>query len=820
MSYSTRIDDVQTSYNEFKSFLNFYLTTRLNKGFNDVNQQFSNTGLLDLNEFVKDESWLDVSTGNNFPSFFDFPMYVKSYGPGGKLGYGVTPDIGFTRNVEKGLSWTQGNMPSSRSWDSVCYGNGKYIAVATNLSNIMAYSTNGINWTQGTMPSSINWSSVCYGNDKFVAVGATTNTMAYSTDGISWTQGNMPSSQNWYSVCYGNDKYVAVSGNTSNIMAYSTDGISWTQGTLPSSQNWNSVCYGNGKYVTVTTANSNIMAYSTDGISWTQGNLPNSQNWRSVCYGNDKYVAVSGNTSNIMAYSTDGISWTQGTLPSSQNWNSVCYGNGKYVTVTTANSNIMAYSTDGISWTQGNLPNSQNWRSVCYGNGKYVAIGGNTNTMVYSINTYSSSTIRNGLYVDYQYPFTKLLSGLKLSVNEPENYYFQITDNNSNQLFTVPMPSTSTVQYLRNNYSRLFPVSIFRVNAQIDLQSLDGVEPQNLFVFASFYRSSSNGGLVLYVSPDLIHWNVHQLIPGTATSTEVNTLIGTTSTSLSLSSSNATIMQNALRKYVGFLPNGQYVVMYPYEMYKQSGDNMQNMAVLYSPYQNEPLMTINDPYGDEDWENKAINGISAIVDKYRCFDIYYNNRLNCPLSLGISEVINIDLVSAGENTGIPVIVKAKNNYTTGETLYQWNLEASTAPGDHDSAGAAGGTKDINTPLLATAICTLDKDSEMLEDMPLNVRLCSVIGDYGSGEYKSITLLTKEATPYAGNTDEDMSNYITEFYNPFNLDYGTNFGISFKDKSFFVYIPTTDEISKKKTIARITAIGDTASNYSQKIREFP
>ena len=738
MSYSTRIDDVQTSYNEFKSFLNFYLTTRLNKGFNDVNQQFSNTGLLDLNEFVKDESWLDVSTGNNFPSFFDFPMYVKSYGPGGKLGYGVTPDIGFTRNVEKGLSWTQGNMPSSRSWDSVCYGNGKYIAVATNLSNIMAYSTNGINWTQGTMPSSINWSSVCYGNDKFVAVGATTNTMAYSTDGISWTQGNMPSSQNWYS----------------------------------------------------------------------------------VCYGNDKYVAVSGNTSNIMAYSTDGISWTQGTLPSSQNWNSVCYGNGKYVTVTTANSNIMAYSTDGISWTQGNLPNSQNWRSVCYGNGKYVAIGGNTNTMVYSINTYSSSTIRNGLYVDYQYPFTKLLSGLKLSVNEPENYYFQITDNNSNQLFTVPMPSTSTVQYLRNNYSRLFPVSIFRVNAQIDLQSLDGVEPQNLFVFASFYRSSSNGGLVLYVSPDLIHWNVHQLIPGTATSTEVNTLIGTTSTSLSLSSSNATIMQNALRKYVGFLPNGQYVVMYPYEMYKQSGDNMQNMAVLYSPYQNEPLMTINDPYGDEDWENKAINGISAIVDKYRCFDIYYNNRLNCPLSLGISEVINIDLVSAGENTGIPVIVKAKNNYTTGETLYQWNLEASTAPGDHDSAGAAGGTKDINTPLLATAICTLDKDSEMLEDMPLNVRLCSVIGDYGSGEYKSITLLTKEATPYAGNTDEDMSNYITEFYNPFNLDYGTNFGISFKDKSFFVYIPTTDEISKKKTIARITAIGDTASNYSQKIREFP
>ena len=535
------------------------------------------------------------------------------------------------------------------------------------------------------------------------------------------------------------------------------------------------------------------MAYSTDGINWTEGNLPSSRLWISVCYGNGKYVAV-GST-NIVVYSTDGISWTQGNMPKNSSWQSVCYGNDKYVAV---GNNIIAYSTDGITWTEGNIPRSYKWQSVCYGNDKYVAIS-NTNIMAYGIDAYSYPTLAlfNEITVDYQ--FTQLFPEYKLYVNEPENYYFELRYDTT-PLFTVLMPSTSTVQYLRNNYSRLFSVSIGNIN--------------KLFVFASFYRSSSNGGLVLYVSPDLIHWNVHQLIPGTATSTEVNTLIGTTSTSLSLSSSNATIMQNALRKYVGFLPNGQYVVMYPYEMYKQSGDNMQNMAVLYSPYQNEPLMTINDPYGDEDWENKAINGISAIVDKYGCFDIYYNNRLNCPLSLGISEVINIDLVSAGENTGIPVIVKAKNNYTTGETLYQWNLEASTAPGDHDSAGAAGGTKDINTPLLAIAICTLDKDSEMLEDMPLNVRLCSVIGDYGSGQYKSITLLTKEATPYAGNTDEDMSNYITEFYNPSNLDYGTNFGISFKDKNFFVYIPTTDEISKKKTIARITVIGDTASNYPQ------
>ena len=804
MSYSTRVNDVQTSYNEFKSFLNFYLTTRLNKGFNDVNQQFSNTGLLDLNEFVKDESWLDVSTGSNFPSFFDFPMYVKSYGPGGKLGYGVTPDIGFTRNVEIGFKWTQSTI-HGQHWHSVCYGNGKYVAVAFS-SSIMVYSADGITWTQGNMPSSQSWQSVCYGNGKFVAVGNNSNIMAYSTDGISWTEGNMPSNESWNEVCYGNGKYVAIARGF-NIMAYSTDGISWTQGNMSSNEDWYSVCYGNGKYVAVA-LDSNIMAYSTDGISWTQGNLPSSQLWHQVCYGNGKFVAITGgnNSSNIFAYSTDGISWTQGNMPSSQKWNSVCYGKGKFVAIAggNASSNIYAYSTDGISWTQGNMPSSQRWNSVCYGNGKFVAvINYYSSIMAYGLDVYSyPSLCYNEIDVGYLYSVIIQEPVIGLSINEPENYYFQIIDDtSSDQVFTVPFPASSNVQYLRNNYSRLFYVSADNA--------------KNLFAFASFYRSSTYGGLVLYVSPDLIHWNVHQLIPDTATSTEVNTLIGTTSTSLSLSSSNATIMQNALRKYVGFLPNGQYVVMYPYEMYKQSGDNMQNMAVLYSPYQSEPLMTINDPYGDEDWENKAINGISAVVDKYGCFDIYYNNRLNCPLSLGLMSVINPDFtqISAGEIIGVPVIVKAKKNYNLGSTLYRWNLDPSTSEGT-----SAGGTKDINSPIGVTAICTLDKTSEALVDTPVNVRLCSTIGDYGEGFYKSITLLTREKTVYAGNIDEDMSEYITEFYDtdarPGGYDNDTDFGISFSDKCYFDYIPDSIEINNNGAISRITVIGDTSSNYKQ------
>ena len=284
-------------------------------------------------------------------------------------------------------TWIEGTMPSSQDWNSVCYGNGKYVAVAVkrnNNTNIMAYSTDGINWTEGNMPSNQKWYSVCYGNGKFVAVAGgvsdPSNIMAYSTDGITWTEGNMPSNRGWTSVCYGNDKYVAIPYN-SNTMAYSTDGISWTQGNMPSNKGWRSVCYGNGKYVAIASY-TNIMAYSTDGITWIEGNMPSSRSWQLVCYGNGKYVAIATN-SNIMAYSTDGITWIEGNMPISKTWRSVCYGNGKYVAVAW-NTNIMAYSTDGISWTQGNMPSSLYWQSVCYGNGKYVAVVYNTtNTMAY-----------------------------------------------------------------------------------------------------------------------------------------------------------------------------------------------------------------------------------------------------------------------------------------------------------------------------------------------------------------------------------------------------------------------------------------------------
>ena len=248
--------------------------------------------------------------------------------------------------IENAVSVVLPTDATNTTWDSVCYGGGKFVAISS-FNKIIVCSSDGINWTQVTMPVNKYWQSVCYGNGKFVTVALNSNIAAYSEDGITWTQTTLPASGNWYSVCYGNGKFVAMT-LSSNIAAYSTDGITWTQVTMPASGKWYSVCYGNGKFVAVS-YDSNIAAYSEDGITWTQNTMPVNTYWQSICYGNGKFVVVVYG-SNIAAYSTDGINWTQTTMPVNTFWQAVCYGNGKFVAMSMEG--IVICSHDGVAWSR------------------------------------------------------------------------------------------------------------------------------------------------------------------------------------------------------------------------------------------------------------------------------------------------------------------------------------------------------------------------------------------------------------------------------------------------------------------------------------
>jgi hypothetical protein len=270
-----------------------------------------------------------------------------------------------------GSTWTVRALPSSSTWTSVAYGNGRFVAVGYH--SVAATSPDGINWTATSLPGDRYWSSVTYGNGTFVAVSFG-NIAATSTDGVTWVERGLSDIHNWYSVTYGNGVFVAVA-TYSDVTATSPDGVAWTTGTLPASTDLTAVTYGNGVFVAV--AYGNLTAISPDGLTWTNGTLPANASWPAVTYGNGVFVAVDGD--NYAATSTDGINWTLNLLPRNGRWDAVTYGNGIFVALCMGSGNIVATSTDGINWVARTLSSFGEWCSVTYGNGVFVAIAQDSN---------------------------------------------------------------------------------------------------------------------------------------------------------------------------------------------------------------------------------------------------------------------------------------------------------------------------------------------------------------------------------------------------------------------------------------------------------
>lgn len=111
---------------------------------------------------------------------------------------------------------------------TVTYGDNKFVAIGkmNEASTQTAYSIDALNWDSSTMPVSAKWYDSCYGNGMFVAVATESSIAAYSTDGVNWNQTTLPESANWRSIAHDGYKFVAVASN-SNVVAVSFDGIHW-----------------------------------------------------------------------------------------------------------------------------------------------------------------------------------------------------------------------------------------------------------------------------------------------------------------------------------------------------------------------------------------------------------------------------------------------------------------------------------------------------------------------------------------------------------------------------------------------------------------
>lgn len=334
------------------------------------------------------------------------------------------------------------------------------------------------------------------------------------------------------------------------------------------------------------------------------------------------------------------------------------------------------------------------------------------------------------------------------------------------------------------------------------------VIPQaNASYLHSFYAivsvNKNAGGFVLYVTPDFITWNVHEIIPGDCTTAEWTALTGTSATLLVRTESNATIVQNILKKYFRVLPNNNYMIMYPLEMYR--GYDKTTMVNIYSPRSGSVLMTIQDPYKtNAEYRNKAINGFSSYLTDNGEIVLYYNNRTETPMVLYNGRVM-------GTFSG-----------TTTYTKYA--REIVECPKVIKLKKAAAGSRSVDYTTVDNiaidcAVTMLDKtnNANTASKMPCAAVALS-FGDVmqtNNDMHDSVSLYIKTKFNMIDNVDVDFSSYIDAVdINSANFRAGQDvlktsianthfYGVIYDNCKHFVNVPdvytSSDNISFRRTM---------------------
>ena len=307
---------------------------------------------------------------------------------------GVTPDNDIRIEV---LTTTDDSTDSvvTFQYEGVAK-SGKFIATAS-TGTTAVYSEDGVTWENGDLPSSGDWKVIGAGNNKFVAIQNDSNVAATSDDGVTWTSRTLPASSLWNDIAYGQGIWVAVSGADNRAIFSADDGVTWTNANIPSFgdstvNEWVSVAWGKNKFVAIANSN-NVNAtgiYDEDlnTITWNVTIMDvisdsTQVNWVDIAYGNDRFVALA-DTGEI-AYSFDGTVWNPRDMitpdgSTIMNWTSISYGQGLFFATcdtggrpvagdaTSGPTQICATSQDGYNWTIKELTNSQNWKKAVFGN--------------------------------------------------------------------------------------------------------------------------------------------------------------------------------------------------------------------------------------------------------------------------------------------------------------------------------------------------------------------------------------------------------------------------------------------------------------------
>jgi hypothetical protein len=295
---------------------------------------------------------------------------------------------------------------------TVCFGNGLFVAGSRENDGRIAYSSDGINWTGldgDTTTFGTNFVHVRFLDGKFWAVCGGGH-MAWSEDGKAWTAVAEPGiTLNIVDIAYGNGVLVAVGDG--GTMSYSTNnGETWIDNTetvveyfrttnvLPA--NFKAIGFGGGKFLAVGQLCRAL--YSTDGVNWTNISGKTSMlingtpeppqsgsGWLGMSvalYANGLYVVA---TQGLLGLSRDCETWEAVDLedagfPRGHRWgwvNSLTYAAGFFVLG--GGDGGSAYSLDGRNWTPITGPAGTNAifhnfhfiNGLAYGGGKLVGVG-------------------------------------------------------------------------------------------------------------------------------------------------------------------------------------------------------------------------------------------------------------------------------------------------------------------------------------------------------------------------------------------------------------------------------------------------------------
>ena len=182
-----------------------------------------------------------------------------------------------------GASWVNQSSSitaNSSGYTAVAYGAGLFCAIGGTISSFMQ--ANPTVWTAGGTLTSKTWVSLAYGNGRFVAL-ASDGTLQYtqnwqsslwtgttSTNNTWVTVNNNPLFKSglttWKSISYAEGQFVAVA-TSSQAIATSWDGLNWyyTSAGLPSSSNWTAVAFGNPQNATLGAVPTWVAVSNTSG---------------------------------------------------------------------------------------------------------------------------------------------------------------------------------------------------------------------------------------------------------------------------------------------------------------------------------------------------------------------------------------------------------------------------------------------------------------------------------------------------------------------------------------------------------------------------